>query len=221
MTMITDSAPADTAAADTSATTANDTNTAAADTNTTAAATDTKAEAKTPEQIAADETAAKAADESAKAAGAPEKYADFTAPEGTALDGKVMEQFSEAAKELNLPQDAAQKLIDKMAPIMAARNAEQVEQFSDEWTAASKSDKEFGGEKLTESMTHAKRALDAFATPELKTILNETKLGNHPELVRFMVRAGKALGEEKIITGGNQASAGDKLSKFYDAPKKK
>lgn len=164
--------------------------------------------AKTPEQIAADEAAAKASEEAAK--GAPEKYEDFKAPEGAALDAAVMGKFADAARALNLPQDKAQQLIDQMAPVMAARQAEQIEQLRTDWAAQSTADKEFGGDKLTENLVHAKKALAAFATPALETILNETGLGNHPELVRFMVRAGKAIGEDKIITGGTPASAANR-----------
>lgn len=162
---------------------------------------------KTPEQIAADEAAAKAAEEAAKAAGAPEKYEPFTPPEGTTLDAAVMTEFETAARELNLPQDAAQKLIDKMAPVMAKQQTAQLEQLRTDWAAASTSDKEFGGDKLTENLGFARKAMDTFGTPELKTMLNETGLGNHPDVVRFMVRAGKAISEDKIVTGGAPASA--------------
>jgi hypothetical protein len=118
-----------------------------------------------------------------------------------------MTQFEEAARELNLPQDKAQQLIDKMAPVMAKQQAEQVEQLRTDWAAQSSSDKEFGGEKLQENLAHARKALDTFATPELKTILNETGLGNHPELVRFMVRAGKAISPDGIVIGNATPNA--------------
>lgn len=162
---------------------------------------------KSDEQKAADEAAAKAAEEAAKSAGAPEKYEPFTAPEGTALDAAVMTEFETAARELNLPQDAAQKLIDKMAPVMAKQQTAQLEQLRTDWAAASTSDKEFGGDKLTENLGFARKAMDTFGTPELKTMLNETGLGNHPDVVRFMVRAGKAISEDKIVTSGAPASA--------------
>ena len=157
----------------------------------------------TPEQIAAAEQAkTDEAAAAAKAAGAPEKYESFKAPEGATLDPGVMGQFEEAARELNLPQDAAQKMVDKMAPIMAARQAEQLQTMRTEWETQSKADKEFGGEQLSANMAHAQKAMAQFATPELKSLLNESGLGNHPELIRFMVRAGKALGEDKIVNSG-------------------
>jgi hypothetical protein len=162
---------------------------------------------KTPEQIAADQAAAKAAEEAAAKTGAPEKYEPFTAPEGSTLDAAVMTEFETAARELNLPQDAAQKLIDKMAPVMAKQQSAQLEQLRTDWAAASTSDKEFGGDKLAENLGFARKAIDTFGTPELKTMLDQTGLGNHPDVVRFMVRAGKAISEDRIVTGGAPASA--------------
>ncbi len=43
---------------------------------------------------------------------APEKY-EFKAPEGREFDSEVVKNFSEVARELNLTQDAAQKILAK------------------------------------------------------------------------------------------------------------
>lgn len=141
--------------------------------------------------------------------GAPEKY-EFKAPEGRQFDAEVITSFSEVAKELNLSQEAAQKVLDRVAPKMAERQAAQLEAFRSQWTEASKADKEFGGEKLTENLTVARRALDSFGTPELRTLLNESGLGNHPELVRFMFRAGQSISEDRYVgsSTGTTASKG-------------
>lgn len=146
--------------------------------------------------------------------GAPEKY-EFVAPEGLKFDEAVVGAFSEVAKELNLPQDAAQKVLDKMAPVMAARQAEQLDAARTEWAGSSKADKEFGGDKLEENLGIAKKARDAFATPELRTLLDETGLGNHPEVIRFFYRAGKAISEDKVVGGkATPASASDARSLY-------
>lgn len=167
------------------------------------------------------EAAQKAAEEAAKATGAPEKYEAFKAPEGTTLDTKVMDEFSAAARELNLPQDAAQKMVDKMAPLMAQRQAEQLSAMRTEWETKSKTDAEFGGDKLEASMVQANKAMNAFATDEFRTLLNETGLGNHPEWVRFMVRAGKAISEDKIVKGGAEPSSPKSLAeRMYGNPEK-
>ncbi|MFN3543729.1 MAG: hypothetical protein ACK4UX_02645 [Thiobacillus sp.] len=135
-----------------------------------------------------------------KPEGAPESY-EFKAPEGTQFDDAVIGAFSEVAKELNLPQDQAQKVLDKMAPVIAARQAEQFQAARTEWAEAAKTDKEFGGDKLAENLGTAKKALDALATPELRTLLEESGLGNHPEVIRVFYRAGKAISEDRFVGG--------------------
>ncbi len=144
-----------------------------------------------------------------KPEGAPESY-EFKAPEGVQFDDSVIGAFSEVAKELNLPQDAAQKVLDKMAPVIAARQSEQFEAARTEWAEAAKADKEFGGEKLTENLGTAKKALDAFASPELRTLLDQSGLGNHPEVIRMFYRAGKAISEDRFVAGqGGKTDQGD------------
>lgn len=157
--------------------------------------------------------AGKTEGEKAKPEGAPEKY-EFTPPEGQEFDPHTIGVFAEVAKELNLSQADAQKVLDKMAPAMAERQAAQMESIRNEWADSSRADKEFGGDKLTESMASAKKALDAFATPELRTLLEETGLGNHPEVIRLMVRAGKAISEDSFVSGGSAPAVSDAKS-FY------
>jgi hypothetical protein len=140
-----------------------------------------------------------------KPEGAPEKY-DFKAAEGQAFDTQVLEQFSEVAKDLNLTQDAAQKLLDKMAPAIQSRQQEQFQSIREDWANQARSDKEFGGDKLPENLAMAQKAMDQFGTAEFKTLLNQSGMGNHPEVIRFMVRAGKAISEDRIVTGGSGAA---------------
>lgn len=133
--------------------------------------------------------------------GAPEKYEDFKAPEGLTFDSNVIGQFSEVAKELNLPQDKAQLLLDKMGPVLASRQIEQLQTARTEWVGQVKADKEYGGDALPENLAVAKKALDTFGTPELRTLLNESGLGDHPEVIRLFYRAGKAISEDGFVAG--------------------
>lgn len=142
---------------------------------------------------------AKAGDKPAdRPLGAPDKY-EFKAPEGQQFDSEVVTTFSEVAKELNLSQEAAQKVLDTMSPKMQERQMAMIEAVRTQWTEASKSDKEFGGEKITENLSVAKKALDSFGTAELRSLLNESGLGNHPEIIRFMYRAGRAISEDRYV----------------------
>lgn len=143
--------------------------------------------------------------EEAKPQGAPEKY-EFQAPEGLQLDDSVMGAFGEVAKDLNLSQEQAQKFIDKVGPLMQAQQVEALTAVSSEWAEAAKVDKEFGGDKLNENLAMAKKAMDQFASPELRTLLNESALGNNPEFIRLFYRVGKAISEDGFVVGGNAKS---------------
>ncbi|ENE0626758.1 peptidase [Klebsiella pneumoniae] len=138
-----------------------------------------------------------------KQEGAPEKY-EFTAAEGVDLDTEALKDFEPVARELNLTNEQAQKLVDAYPKIMAGvqqRQADAWQAQTEEWAATVKADKEIGGDKLTANLGVAQRALDTFGTPELKEYLNGTGLGNHPELVKAFIKVGKAMSEDGMVTG--------------------
>ena len=139
--------------------------------------------------------------------GAPDNY-EFNSKVADApqeLDSEVLTAFGDVAKELNLPQEDAQKVLDKVAPVIQERQAKMLEQVRADWASESQSDEEFGGEALTENLNVAKQALDAFGTDAFKSLLQETGFGNHPEIIRFMYRAGKAISEDSYV--GNSQGA--------------
>jgi hypothetical protein len=144
-----------------------------------------------------------------KPTGAPEKY-EFALPDGFQMDEEGLAAFSEFAKDLDMPQEAAQKMLEKMGPAMQQRQMAAIEKVQTEWADASKSDKEFGGAKLDENLAVAKKALDAFGTPELSKLLKETGLGNNPEIIRAFYRAGKAISEDSFVAGSQGKPAGYK-----------
>lgn len=137
---------------------------------------------------------------------APEKY-EFKAPEGTQLAPEVLGKFEGVARELGLSQEAAQKVVDAMAPQIAAAQTAQYEAIKTGWAESAKTDKEFGGDKLNENLATAKKALDAFGTPELRTLLNDTGLGNHPEIIRAFYRAGQKISGSNFVPGGASGAA--------------
>lgn len=137
----------------------------------------------------------------------PEKY-DFKAPEGMEYDQETIDIYAEAAKEAGLSQEKADIILGKIAPHLAQQQIKAVEKASAEWVAASRADAEFGGDKLNENMAVAAKAMEKFATPELKTLLNESRLGNNPEVIRLFYRVGKAISEDGFVsaTGAPQTS---------------
>ncbi len=156
-----------------------------------------------------------------KPEGAPEKY-EFTPAEGQQLDAAALEQFEPIARELNLTNDQAQKMVDlygsQILPMVQKQQAEAWQLTTEQWAADVKADKEIGGDKLTANIGVAQRALDTFGTPDLKEYLNSTGLGNHPGLIKFCVKVGQAMSEDKVVTGGHDGGSNDLVSAFY--PKK-
>ncbi|EOT7446752.1 peptidase [Enterobacter roggenkampii] len=139
-----------------------------------------------------------------KPEGAPEKY-EFKPAEGQELDTAALEQFEPIARELNLTNEQAQKMVDlygtQILPMVQKQQAEAWQKTTEQWAADVKADKEIGGDKLTASIGVAQRALETFGTPELKEYLNSTGLGNHPDLIKFCVKVGQAMSEDKVLTG--------------------
>lgn len=135
----------------------------------------------------------------------PEKY-EFKTADGAPLEGEFLGEFSAIAKDLQLTQEQANKVAElgaKMAKDFSAQNTKALDAASAAWEAEVTADKEIGGDKLPENLAIAKKALADFGTPELTKLLGESKLGNHPEIIRFMVKAGKAISQDsKFVTGG-------------------
>ncbi|WP_296262507.1 peptidase [uncultured Enterobacter sp.] len=145
-------------------------------------------------------------DKEQKQEGAPEKY-EFKAGEGVELDAEALKDFEPVARDLNLTNEQAQKLVDAYPKILAGvqqRQAEAWQKQTEGWAETVKADKEIGGDKLTANLSAAQRALDQFGTSELKEYLNATGLGNHPDLVKTFVKIGKAMSEDGMVDGSNQ-----------------
>jgi hypothetical protein len=145
----------------------------------------------------------------AKPAGAPESYS-FKTPEGTNLDGGLMKEFEGVARELGLSQESAQKVVDKLSPAIGGQLqrvvAEQLAENRSKWVAQVEADEEIGGKRFDDSMKAGRGFLARFDNNgQVRKLLEETGLGDHPEVVRFFARAGKATSNDTVVAG----AAGD------------
>lgn len=121
----------------------------------------------------------------------------FEMPEGIELDEARAADFKGIAKELNLSQEAAQKLVN----LGIAREQEILDRHTNMvkgWAEAVEADTELS---TSENKATARKVIDTFGTPELKQYLNTTGLGNHPELVRLALKVGKAMSEDAFVAG--------------------
>lgn len=132
----------------------------------------------------------------------PESY-EFEVPEGVTLDADAVTEFSAIAKELKLDKATAQKVAD-VGVRMAQRQKEAHVKAVESWTEATKADKEIGGDKLAENLAIARKAVETFGSPELKSVLDVSGLGNHPAIVKAFLKAGKAISEDGFVNGSSQ-----------------
>lgn len=144
----------------------------------------------------------------------PQEYADF-APDFEAFSGVAAGWLKEnpnatAADAFKFAAEYQAKRVGEMMADAQGKHAETVQK----WETDARSDKEFGGPQFDQNLATAKKAIDHFATPELRQMLDETGVGNHPELIRAFYRAGKMLEEAPVLgttSGGAKKSLAQAL----------
>lgn len=145
----------------------------------------------------------------------PEKY-EFKLPDGVQMDDTGISAFSEYAKAQGLTQEAAQAQLEAMAPAMQAAQTARLEKAKTDWLEAAKTDKEFGGDAFSDNLKVADKALNELGTPELTKLLKSSGLNHHPEVIRLLVKAGKAMSEDsKVISGGNRTVLETTAQRMY------
>jgi hypothetical protein len=158
-------------------------------------------------QAAKAEDKAKDADADSKADAqdaAPSEYTDFTLPDGVALDKDALKEFLPRAKEMNLSQSQAQQLVDMRVKEQAnayQSSLDQWEHTQETWRKAGVADEEFGKGKYDESINTARFAVREIGGNDLMDALNETGVGNHPEIIRAFYRMGNAMKEDNVAVG--------------------
>lgn len=142
-------------------------------------------------------------------AGAPEKY-EFAQVEGINLGDGVLGKFGEVAKALNLTQESAQKVLSEVGPAIAKQQADAMKATVEGWQTAAKADKEIGGEQFDANLALAKKGVDAYFSKDFVAWLNQSGLGNHPEMIRGFMKVGKLVSEDRFAPGGSGAQQGEK-----------
>lgn len=162
-------------------------------------------EAKAPEAAAAPDQASKPeGEQQAAPAGAPEKYEAFTVPEGVTLDDAARTDLEAFAKDLNLTQEQAQKLLDRDLAARTASTEAMQSQFQAavaQWVEDAKADPVIGGAEFDKNLGIAKTGMDKFATDDMKALLRETNFGNHPTVIKHFHALGKLIEQDKFVQG--------------------
>lgn len=128
-------------------------------------------------------------------------YKDLSLPDGAAVDETQMAKYKELAKTMNLKPEDAQRILDFEAERLSAGAAA----AAAAWQAQVKQEH---GDKLPIVMATCARAIDKLGGDELRTLLDQTGLGNHPLMVKAFYQAGSMLSEDKHA-GSNGNAKGD------------
>lgn len=160
--------------------------------------------------------------------GPPEKY-ELVAPEGFEITADLSAEVDPIFRELGLTNEQANKLMPAAASFATKLQASQLaahEAMGADWAKKAQADKEIGGKNWAQTESLVARALDMFGAPadsDFRKLLDDTKLGNHPEMIRMFRKIGEAISEdgEFVRSDAGAAIKPDRLASLYpdDVPK--
>ncbi len=141
----------------------------------------------------------------------------------TVVDTALIDSFKSFAALNNMSVESAKQMaafyesyIQKNSDTLARQAVTQAEEMAQ----ACAHDKEFGGARFQENLRYARAALTRFDDGTLTKILNESGFGSHPEVVRFMYRVGKSIGEKTMAVGQSQSRELSAAELFYPSMRK-
>lgn len=136
------------------------------------------------------------------------KAEEIKMPDGIPVDKAALEAFSPTFNELKLTTEQGQKLVDKYIELQKQQN-DAYEKTQVEWKRAATVDPEIGKGNWDETKVMARKAIETFGTPQLREILMVSGLSTHPEVLRFLRRAGASVSEDKPVN--NEVAGGKTL----------
>lgn len=147
----------------------------------------------------------------------PEEY-KLSVPKASEEDKARIEKVVDFAKSHKLTNDEAQALLERDIALEAAiieRQHVALDEAQVKWIEDTKSDGEMGGEKYDETVQLAKMAVDKLGTPLFKKLLNETKQGDHPEMVRFCSKVGRLMKDDKFELAGSAPTEKKSMAEVF------
>lgn len=179
----------------------------------------------------------------------PEKY-ELTPPEGMEIDDTLLAEADPVLRELGLTNEAANKLmplVGKVAERITSAQNDAFQAQATEWAKQAKAAPDLGGKNWTQTENYVAKAMDvageklptitvkdadgktvkltgAQQVAQFKELLDNTKLGNHPILMRMFRFYGQQFSEGGDLARSDAAAPvkQDRLESLYpdDVPKK-
>ena len=132
----------------------------------------------------------------------------LTAPEGLEVNDEILAEVSPVFRELNLTNEQADKLMPlagKLVERITSASEDEFSELKSDWAKQTKADAQIGGANWPETERLVGRALDAAGAPrgsEFREYLDETGLGNHPEMLRIFRYFGTLVGRSRSPDNG-------------------
>lgn len=136
-------------------------------------------------------------------------YEGLSLPEDISFPTENLAAFKQLAREMNLAEEQVQRLLDFESAHLRANFQQAQEQKRHTVERWAEETRALYGAGLEKELSYALRAADAFGGPELRTLLEDTGLGNHPVIIRTLSEIGKAISED-ACPGGKPAAPQDK-----------
>lgn len=148
----------------------------------------------------------------------PEKY-DLKLPEDSLLAPSLIDKISAYAREKGLSNEAAQELLDEEVEGMKAEQQTIVEEVGKRWIEESKADKEIAGIEGKDYERNVQLASQVVAhfdpEGEIRKMLNRSRIGNNPEVIKMFLRIGKAMGDDKFVHSKTQSRGERPLEEVF------
>ena len=125
-------------------------------------------------------------------------YKDLSLPGGVAVNEAELAKYKDLAKTMNLKAEDAQRILDFEAERLSAGAAAAAAAWQEQV-------KQEHGDKLPIVMATCAKAIDKLGGDELRTLLDQTGLGNHPLMVKAFFQAGSLLKEDKQVNSNGSA----------------
>ena len=151
------------------------------------------------------------------AKGPPEKYSDYTVPEGFTLDADVKSEADAVFKELGLTQEQAQKLVDfqvKHTTDAANQPYNAYQKVVSDWGKESADHPDLRGKigPGKEISVRISKMLDGLGDPQLaqdfRAHMDLTGAGNYHAFIRVLDKVSQLLGEGTHVAGSGPSRAG-------------
>ena len=124
---------------------------------------------------------------------------------GTEPGDNRLDFFKDAVHKIGLTQDQATNMLQLYAAVENEQSKASDRANADFAVESQIELKREWGVDYDSKIDMAQRAVAQFATPEFSKIMDETGIGNHPELLKAFSKVGEAMGDDKLVVGSGRA----------------